>query len=368
VALQVSLGEGSPVIAVSSGTDGRRPDPRPMNENTLFQIGSNTKGFTAALILKLEAAGRLSIDQTVGDWLPQYPAWKSVTIRSLLHMTSGIPSYEYTVAIAQKIASDIHRQFTFAELIAAVDPDQGSTMPQTTGWSYSNTAYILTGLIIETASGLSYKAALQMQILKPLRLRDTYYADGPYPHHVLAREPSGFFWNPACPTDQPPPCPPSVLAPLLGRDMRTNNLTWSGSGGGMVSTLGDLARWYRALFGGRFLPRSQLAEMTELVSMRTGLPIPDVTAADPAAFSLGIGRFHNADLDGPYWAYLGEMLGTRLLIAYWPQYDLVITTAANSNPTEDNLGPAVLLPTFAALKDTGAIQARLLPLPEATTP
>jgi D-alanyl-D-alanine carboxypeptidase len=156
-----------------------------------------------------------------------------------------------------------------------------------------------------------------------------------------------------------------VLAPLLGQDMRTNNLTWAGPGGGMVSSLGDLTRWSRALFGGRALPSPQLAKMTEVVSVRTGLPIPDVTAADPGGFSLGIGRFYSADVDGAYWAYLGEMLGTRTLIAYWPQYDLVITTATNSNPSEDGLGAAVLLPAFNALKDTGAIQGTSAAVPTA---
>jgi D-alanyl-D-alanine carboxypeptidase len=170
--LQVSLGKGTPAIVVSSGTDGRLPDPQPMNEHTLFQVGSNNKSFTAAIILKLEAEELLTIDQTVGDWLPQYPAWKSVTIRSLLNLTSGIPDYLETAEIAQKIASDIHHQFTPAELIAAVDPDQGSTVPPTTGYDYSNTNYILAGLIIEKASGMSYKEALQTLILKPLHLRD----------------------------------------------------------------------------------------------------------------------------------------------------------------------------------------------------
>jgi D-alanyl-D-alanine carboxypeptidase len=358
LALQVSLGEGSPAIAVASGTDGRFPDPQPMAEDTLFQVGSNGKGFTAAIILKLEAAGQLSIDQTVGDWLPQYPAWKSVTIRSLLNMTSGIPDYAETVEIAQKIASDIHHQFTSAELIAAVDPEQGSTVPPTMGYSYSNTNYILAGLIIEKVSGLPYKEALRTLILKPLRLRDTYYADGPYPDYVLDREPSAFFWYPTCPAYQPQPCPPSVRAPLLGQDVRTNNLSWGGPAGAMVSTLGDLTRWYRALFEGRVLPPQQLREMTSLVSQRTGLPIPDVTVDDPAGFGLGLQRYYIADLDGSFWAYPGGTLGSRVLIAYWPQYDLVITASANSAvaSTEDKMVPALLLPAFAALKDTGVIQ------------
>lgn len=66
---------------------------RPVTPDSLFQIGSNTKAFTSAILLRLEADKVLSIDDTVGKWLPQYPAWKKVTIRRLLDMTSGIPNY-----------------------------------------------------------------------------------------------------------------------------------------------------------------------------------------------------------------------------------------------------------------------------------
>jgi D-alanyl-D-alanine carboxypeptidase len=362
LALQVSLGKGTPAIVVSSGTDGRLPDPQPMDKRTLFQVGSNNKSFTAAIILKLEAEELLTIDQTVGDWLPQYPAWKSVTIRSLLNMTSGIPNYTETVEIAQKMASDIHRQFTPAELIAAVDPDQGSTVPPTTGYAYSNTNYILAGLIIEKASGMSYKEALQTLILKPLHLRDTYYSDGPYPDYVLDRAPSAFFWDPRCLGYQPQPCPPSVLAPLLGQDMRTQNMSWGGAAGAMVATLGDLTQWYRALFGGRVLPPPQFSEMTSLVSQKTGQPIPEVTAADLDGFSLGLSRSYIPVFDGAFWWYEGETRGSRVLIAYWPQYDLVITMSANSAVTPgsaetDGLLPTCLASVFTALKDTGAIAA-----------
>ncbi|MBV8281004.1 MAG: beta-lactamase family protein [Candidatus Eremiobacteraeota bacterium] len=83
----------------------------PVAAEDLWQIGSNTKAFTAAALLQLEAEGKLTIDQRVGDWLPQYPAWKNVSIRRLLDMTSGIQGYDNVPAMGRAFTS-IDRRFT----------------------------------------------------------------------------------------------------------------------------------------------------------------------------------------------------------------------------------------------------------------
>jgi D-alanyl-D-alanine carboxypeptidase len=357
-ALRVDRGERYRSIAVYSGTDGL-PDGKPIGPDTLFQIGSNTKHFTSALILKLEAMGRLSIGQTVGDWLPQYPAWRDVSIRALLNMTSPIPNYSETVEIGAIQAADIHHQFTPADLVAAVDPDQGRHLPTPSGWFYSNTNDILAGLIIEKASGLSYKKALETLLFKPLHLRDTFYSDGAYPRAVLAREPRGLYENHDCLLYQPVPCTEPTLGPLIGQDMRTQNLSWAGAAGGMVSNPRDLARWIRDLFALRVFPKRQLEEMTSLVSEETGEKIRDVNADDPKGFGLNLGRMYLPDQGGKLWFYQGTTLGFRAIFAYWPQYDLVITAITNSQPPngEDQFAPIVVGGAFAVLQDAGLVEA-----------
>jgi D-alanyl-D-alanine carboxypeptidase len=356
VSLYVSLGDPGPAIEVYSGSNGRRKNKAPIDGDTLFQIGSNTKHFEAAVILKLEAEGKLSISQTIGDWLPEYPAWSAVTIRQLLNMTSPIPNYSETVTIGKVMAEDIHHQFTKRQLIDAVYPGPGNQLPIPSGWFYSNTNNIIAALIIEKASGRSFAQWLDEVIFPDVGLHSTYYSEGPYPHEVLERLPRGVYENQACLAYQPMPCQESVLAPLIGRDTSAMNLSWAGAAGAIISTPRDLAKWIRALFGGRVIPQQQLDEMMTVVSQRTGQPVPSATADDPA-FGLDLVQQYSAETGGTFWFYEGSTLGFRAIFAYWPQYNLVMTTSTNSQPPEgeDQLGSQVLLGAFDVLAKAGML-------------
>lgn len=358
-ALTADVGTRHETVAVFSGTDGL-PDKKPLGPETLFQIGSNTKHFTAALILKLEAMGKLDIHQTVGHWLPQYRAWRDISIQSLLNMTSDIPNYSETQEIGALAAADIHHQFTPQGLVAAVNPDQGKKLPSPSGWFYSNTNDILAGLIVERASGMSYKVALGKFILEPSHLQDTFYSDGAYLPAVLQRVPRGLYENEDCLLYQPKPCTQSTLAPLIGKDMRTQNLSWAGAAGAMISTPRDLDRWIRDLFSLRVLPKKQLDEMTAIVSEKTGLPIRDVSADDPSGFGLNLARMYAPEPGGSLWFYQGTTLGFRAIFAYWPQHDLVITAITNSQPRtgEDRFGTTVVMGAFRILQDTGQLRTK----------
>jgi D-alanyl-D-alanine carboxypeptidase len=356
VYLHVDLGDPGPVIEAYSGSDGLR-DNAPINGDTLFQIGSNTKHFEAAVVLKLEAEGKLDINQTLGVWLPEYPAWSRVTIRQLLNMTSHIPNYSETVAIGKIVASDLDHQFTNRELIKAAYPRPDNQLPIPAGWYYSNTNNILAALVIEKASGLSLKDAFDREF-KRVGLHHTFYSDGRYPEAVLARVPAGLYKNAGCLSYQPTPCERSTLAPLIGKDMRLQNLSWAGGAGAIISNPRDLAKWVRALFGGRVIPQRQLDEMKKLVSQKTGDAVDQATEKEPA-FGLDIVQAYKADFGGPFWFYEGMTLGYRCIFAYLPQYNLVLTVATNSQPPEgqDQLGDFVLAKVLRILADARIIAA-----------
>ncbi len=129
-------------------------------------MGSTSKSFAAAVILKLEAAGALSLDDTVGKWLPQYPAWKAVTIRRLLNMTSGIPNYSETEAISRAWVANPSRDLTAEELVGFAYPTGTNDLPTTTGYHYSNTNYVLASLIAAKAAGRPYRDLVHTMLIE----------------------------------------------------------------------------------------------------------------------------------------------------------------------------------------------------------
>jgi D-alanyl-D-alanine carboxypeptidase len=289
----------------------------------LFEIGSITKSFTSVAILHLEAAGKLTIEDRLGKWLPQYPAWKNVTIRQLLDMTSPIPGYDNEPSIGKIMGSRPNHDFTPQELVAAAYPHHGKPKA-VSGWTYSNTNYLLAQMIIEKAGGAPYSDVVR-SLSRQVGLKNTYYEQNRYPASITRRMVSGYFFN-HDPGNEP-------LAPLLGHDVKDDSVSWMQGAGGIVSSMQDVARWARALYEGPLLAAKQRRELLTVVSDKTGKPVPGTSKANPTTFGLGVGGGYRPAL-GMYWYYQGMTLGYRVLYAYFPSNGLVIVVGLNSQPDD----------------------------------
>jgi len=330
----VSFAAPGPAIEAFAGRTGRAPDDPPVGRDTLFAMGSTSKSFAAAVILKLEAEGLLSLDDTVGTWLPEYPAWGDVSIRRLLNMTSGIPNYSETEAMSRIWVDEPTRNLTAEDLIGLVYPTGSNDLPVTTGYHYSNTNYILAGLIAAKAAGKPYPDLVRDMLLAPYGLHATFYDPGTYPPDLVDRMAHGYFENTACTDYQPPDCAESWNKPLFGRDVRGDSTSWAQAAGGAIATARDVDTWMRAVFGGKVVPPAQQAEWLSLVSTRTGEPIADVTPEDPQGFALGLVKATFAPW-GDIWLYQGETLGFRTLYVWFEDDDILVTAQTNSQPDED---------------------------------
>jgi D-alanyl-D-alanine carboxypeptidase len=220
----------------------------------------------------------------------------------------------------------------------------------TSGYSYSNTNYVLAEMIIERATGHSYRHQLQERIIEPLCLRDLYYREHLYPQSVTQREPAGYFFD-----DRDP-----GLSALVGRDVSRDTLSWARGAGGIISTTSDMTRWERALYSGRLLPPEQQAELTSLVSTQTGEPIEQTSPTDPSGFGLGVGQL-TAEPIGTFWFYEGETLGFRTLHVYLPESEAIVGIGLNSHPTDDRIG-ALAVSVYETLVGQGVIPATSTPV------
>jgi D-alanyl-D-alanine carboxypeptidase len=365
ISLNVSLSATGPTLDFAGGSTSLQ-DGSPICPDTPFEIGSITKSFTAVLILKLEVQGVLDIHDTVGKWLPQYPAWSSVTIQQLLNLTAPInDDYVLDTAFEADLVADIHRTFEQDELIGYVYP--GSDKPSGP-WQYVNTQYILAGMIVSKASGMSYADALKEMIFEPLQLHQTYYRPRVAPKRVLDAMPSGYFNQSFCKEfgHVDPPCPQFPLDTLLGQDLKTVNLSVYDAAGGIVATLSDTSRWVRAMFGDTLLPHKQKEELFSLVSTHSGQPIAAVSADDPQGFSMGIDQVWATFLVSPIvWTYTGQTFGYTVQWFHRPGDKLNFVIASNSvSNTAANIDIRPLYETvFAILEPQSVADPNAAPPP-----
>jgi D-alanyl-D-alanine carboxypeptidase len=208
-----------------------------------YRIASVSKAFVSVLILQLEAEGRLDIDDAVAKYLPDVvPNGGAITLRELMNHTSGLFNYTDDTAFVNDPITNFARTWSPQELLALAFAHAPNFAPGA-NWSYSNTNYIVLGLVVEQVTGKTLGQVLQERIFTPLGLTSTSFP------LTIALAPDfvhGYIKLPGTPLFD--------ISPGL-------NPTWGWAAGAIVSNARDVTAFYRALFTGKILPAVELGEM-----------------------------------------------------------------------------------------------------------
>ncbi|GAA0394860.1 serine hydrolase domain-containing protein [Streptomyces luteireticuli] len=264
-----------------------------------FRIGSISKVYSSVVLLQLESEGRLDLDDPVEEYLPGVLRGngndgRRVTLRQVLNHSSGIFNYTEDPAFAEKLSVGFpqHRYDTTrpAELVATTLKHRPYFKPGK-GWHYSNTNYILAGLVIEKVTGHPYATEIERRVLRPLDLRNTTLP-GTSPRMP---DPHGRAYSKLL----------STAPDAKVHDTTELNPSWGWAAGEIISTTGDLTRFYEALLDGRLLPRHQQQELLTTVP---------VQAQEMSAYGLGIAR-SRLSCGTTVWFHSGGIHGSTSLVA-----------------------------------------------------
>ncbi|MFD7031694.1 serine hydrolase domain-containing protein [Streptomyces sp. NPDC059917] len=252
----------------------------PVPADGQVRIGSNTKAFTAVVVLQLVAEGKVGLDTPVDEYLRglvrgERIDGRRITVRHLLQQTSGLPNYtEYDLQL---------RHYEPRELVDIALRHEGHFEPGRK-WEYSNTNYVLAGMIVEAVTHRPIGEEIDRRVIRPVGLRHTYF---PASGDITIREP-----HPKGYDREAAGAPP--------RDVTEMDPSWAWAAGGLISTNADLNRFYGALLSGDLLPKAQLDQMRTTVSAEFFGP--------GARYGLGLASFP-LSCGGVYWGHGGSFPG-----------------------------------------------------------
>ncbi|MFD5390086.1 serine hydrolase domain-containing protein [Streptomyces sp. NPDC127074] len=265
---------------------------RRIHRNDHFRAGSLTKTVIAAVTLRLAAQRRLGLDDPVEKHLPGLVRGhgndgRNITIRQLLNHTSGLFDYTEDPVLARQLSAAADRTRTPAALVRTALTHRPYFAPGTE-WRYSNTNYVLLGMVVQRVTGRSYAAEARREVLGPLRLRGTSFPGTrtalPAPHGRAYTRDSGARDS-------------EVRGDGARRDVTVLNPSFAGAAGELVSTLDDLSRLVSGLLRGTVVPRAELRQMRNTAASdgRYGMGL------FPVRLPCGVTLWgHNGEINGSY--------------------------------------------------------------------
>lgn len=282
-------------------------DGEPITRDAPFRVGSISKPFVATMILQLVDEGMVDLDKPLGTYLPDTPVGADVTIRELLSHKSGLPNYTSNPSFFLDVTADFTHTFEPEEILSYVTKTEAAP---TGVFEYSNTNYILLGMLLGHFDEITLNESLQERVAGPLGLENTTFVG-----HGVA-EPVGLvsFWS-------------------FGLNTGLTNIEYESvasgawAAGALVSTVDDLATFLTSLFDGDLISVESLAEMTD-----TGI----------SGYGLGlfVAQFGN---DNPGYAHNGSIPGFSATMGISPgSGDLIVIVVNNDIMIADQLAPQII--------------------------
>jgi D-alanyl-D-alanine carboxypeptidase len=275
----------------------------PLKTSDRLLAGSVGKTFVATVALMLVEQGKLNLDEKIStalgneSWFSRLPNGQSITLRMLLNHSSGIPNHVDLPAFESALYKSASHDIDYSELIGYV-LNKKPLFPAGQGYSYSDTNYILAGMIIEKVSGKTLYELVDELILKPRKLERTIPSNA----LVLPEVSNGYLSN----------------KPVIVNGRFTINPQWEWAGGGFASTAEELSRWAAMLYDGEILKRKSLDEM-----------FSSTTTGDGANYGLGV-MITNTNW-GKAYGHDGEFPGYLSEMRYYPKFHLAIAVMVNAD-------------------------------------
>ncbi|MFF0175798.1 serine hydrolase domain-containing protein [Micromonospora profundi] len=309
----------------------RRPVPR----DAQVRIGSNTKTFTAVVVLQLVGEGRIDLDGTVEHHLPGVVRGNGhdgskITVRQLLQQTSGLPDYDDVLFTKPQDLIDKSRSYYGPRRLVDAALTNTPHFPPGERWEYSNTNFVLAGLIVEQVTERPIGEEITNRIIRPLKLRDTYWP-GVGEQRLRGTHPRGYVAV-------------APGAPWVDVTEMDPSLGWAA--GQLVSTPDELRTFFDALVGGKLLKPAQQA------ALMTTVPAPGFEPAGQYAYGLGVARYE-LPCGGYAWGHGGDIQGFQTRNLATPDGRSAVV-AVTGLPTSEQMLVAVNKTVETALCGAGS--------------
>lgn len=314
VTLGVVLPNGRRVSLVSGYADMETKNPMPVTARIF--AGSIGKTYVAAVALQLVKEGKFSLNDKISrffkdeKWFSRLPNANDITVNMIMNHTGGLPRFVMKDGFWKKLKKDPDYKWKPLDSLTFI-LDEKPVHPAGKGWAYSDTDYLLLGMIIEKVTGNTFYNELQKRVLTPLKLKDTT----PAVHRKFKGMVQGYTGN-----NIPPLSFPGKVV-VNGKLVVNPGFEWCG--GGLITTSTELAVYIKELMEGRVLKKDSLELMKAPVDEKTGQP------TNKPGYGLGLEVYGTPE--GLTYGHRGTMLGCISITEYVPKHRFSIALQINAD-------------------------------------